>query len=112
MVNTNRHLVLNAFLVPGGHHIAAWRHPDSEAAGGIDFEHYRQLAQIAEDALFDSFFVADFSASFEKKDARLVARTGVSATLEPLTLLSALAAVTKRIGLIATVSTSFNEIRR
>jgi FMN-dependent oxidoreductase (nitrilotriacetate monooxygenase family) len=109
MVNTNRHLVLNAFLVPGGHHIAAWRHPDSEAAGGIDFEHYRQLAQIAEDALFDSLFVADFSASFEKKDARLVARTGVSATLEPITLLSALAAVTKRIGLIATVSTSFNE---
>jgi FMN-dependent oxidoreductase (nitrilotriacetate monooxygenase family) len=109
MVTSNRHLVLNAFLVPGGHHIAAWRHPDSEAAGGIDFEHYRQLAQIAEDALFDSIFVADFSASYEKKDAKLVARTGVSATLEPITLLSALAAVTKRIGLIATVSTTFNE---
>jgi FMN-dependent oxidoreductase (nitrilotriacetate monooxygenase family) len=109
MVNSNRQLVLNAFLVPAGHHIAAWRHSDAEAAGGVDFEHYRQLAQIAEDALFDSIFIADFSASYDPKDAPVIARTGTSASLEPITLLSALAAVTKRIGLIATVSTTFNE---
>jgi len=109
MGSSNRQLVLNAFLVPSGHHVAAWRHPDAEAAGGVDFAHYRQLAQIAEEALFDSIFVADFSASFDQQSAKVMARTGGSAGLEPLTLLSALAAVTKRIGLIATVTTTFNE---
>lgn len=109
MVNSQRHIVLNAFLVPTGHHVAAWRHPAAEAAGGLDFAHYQQLARIAEDALFDSIFVADFSTSFEQKDAALAARTSSSAFLEPITLLSGLAAVTRRIGLIGTVSSTFNE---
>ena len=53
------HIRLGAFLYPSGHHIAAWRHPDSQADAGINFRHYVQLAQAAEAAKFDLIFLAD-----------------------------------------------------
>lgn len=39
---------LNAFLMATGHHVAGWRHPEAQADGGLDFEHYRRLALTAE----------------------------------------------------------------
>jgi FMN-dependent oxidoreductase (nitrilotriacetate monooxygenase family) len=99
---------LGAFLMETGHHIAAWRHPDTHAAGGLDFAHYAQLARIAERAKLDAIFFAD---SVSVRDTHLpsLSRTARADHFEPLTLLSALSVVTERIGLIATVSTSFNE---
>ncbi|WP_429338321.1 LLM class flavin-dependent oxidoreductase [Paraburkholderia atlantica] len=99
---------LGAFLMETGHHIAAWRHPDTHAAGGLDFAHYAQLARIAEQAKFDAIFFAD---SVSVRDTHLpsLSRTARADHFEPLTLLAALSVVTERIGLIATVSTSFNE---
>lgn len=55
----SRKLRLGAFLPGAGQHIAAWRHPDAPAAGALDFEHYKRLAQTAERGLFDAFFLAD-----------------------------------------------------
>lgn len=109
MTVPKRQLVLNAFLVPAGHHVAAWRHPLAQAAGGVDFSHYKRLAQTAEAALFDSLFVADFAISVERKDIGAVARTATAAFLEPMTLLAGLAVVTERIGLIGTVTTTYND---
>ncbi|PXW22911.1 LLM class flavin-dependent oxidoreductase [Paraburkholderia caballeronis] len=103
-------LRLGAFLYPTGHHIAAWRHPHSLADAGSNFRHYVQLAQAAEAAKFDLVFLADGSGT-RGDNVDFLSRTAHSyvAQFEPLTLLSALAAVTERIGLVGTASTTFNE---
>ncbi|WP_277960421.1 LLM class flavin-dependent oxidoreductase [Pseudomonas sp. RIT-To-2] len=106
MSQAPRQLKLGAFLMATGHHVAAWRHPDVPANAGLDFKHYKHLAQVAERARFDTLFVADSVAAATGDIASRMAR---SDHFEPLTLLSALSAVTEHIGLISTVTTSYNE---
>lgn len=101
-----RQMKLGAFLMATGHHVAAWRHPQVPADAGLDFQHYRHLAQVAEAACFDTLFLADSVAAATGDGASQMAR---SDHFEPLTLLSALSVVTERIGLISTVTTSYNE---
>ncbi|MGW6869063.1 LLM class flavin-dependent oxidoreductase [Streptomyces sp. NPDC054904] len=96
-------LHLNAFLMSVGHHEASWRLPESPADGGTGIAHYQNLARIAERGRFDSVFLAD-SPVLQGDPGRRP-----SSKLEPTVLLTALAAVTSRIGLIATASTSYNE---
>ena len=98
-----RQLHLNAFLMGTGHHEAAWRHPDSRPQDTLDARHYARLAQLAERAKLDSIFFADNLAL-----GRSV-RYGTGNHLEPVTLLSAIAMLTERIGLIATASTTYHE---
>ncbi|MCF5163616.1 NtaA/DmoA family FMN-dependent monooxygenase [Pseudomonas congelans] len=106
MSTTARQMKLGAFLMATGHHVAAWRHPDVPADAGLDFKHYRRLARVAEVAKFDALFVADSVAAATGDIASRMAR---SDHFEPLTLLSALSAVTEHIGLIATATTTYNE---
>lgn len=110
MTQRNGHLHLGAFLYPTGHHIAAWRHPHASADAGSNFAHFAELAQAAEAAKFDLIFLADGSGT-RGDDPQFLSRTAHSyvAQFEPVTLLSALAAITRRIGLVGTASTSFNE---
>ncbi|MBB3111422.1 FMN-dependent oxidoreductase (nitrilotriacetate monooxygenase family) [Paenibacillus phyllosphaerae] len=96
MSQQERKLHLNAFLAATGHHEASWRHADTHPERAVDINHYLRLARIAERGLLDSVFLAD----------GYWAHAG---TLEPFTLLSALAAATKHIGLIATVETTYNQ---
>ncbi|MBE7201761.1 MAG: NtaA/DmoA family FMN-dependent monooxygenase, partial [Parafilimonas terrae] len=109
MTRTER-MRLGAFLYPGGHHVAAWRHPTSEADAGINAAHYRRLARTAEAAKFDLIFLAD-GVSIRGDDLDALSRTAIRyvGQFEPLTLLSHLSAVTDRIGLVATASTTYNE---
>ncbi|MFT4192695.1 MAG: LLM class flavin-dependent oxidoreductase [Comamonas sp.] len=101
-------LSLGAFLYFTGHHVAAWRDPSSWA--GDQLAHYTGFAQIAEAAKLDAVFIADNPAiRLDNPDAAAhSAHSGVT-HFEPLTLLSAIAATTQRIGLIATASTTFSE---
>lgn len=99
---------LGAFFYATGHHVAGWRHPATEADGGLNLQRYVGWAQAAERARFDLLFLEDGS-GIRDADPRSQVRTARSSHFEPLTLLSALAAVTRRIGLVGTVSTSFNE---
>jgi FMN-dependent oxidoreductase (nitrilotriacetate monooxygenase family) len=110
MTQQTRKMALGAFLYPTGHHAAAWRHPDAQADAGINFKHYAAVAQAAEAAKFDLLFLAD-SAGARGKDWSALARfsTHYVAQFEPTTLLGALAAVTERIGLVATASTTYIE---
>ncbi|MBW9114674.1 LLM class flavin-dependent oxidoreductase [Rhizobium cauense] len=105
-----RQLKLGAFLYPTGHHVAAWRHPEAQADAGSNFEHYVELARLAEAAKFDLIFLAD-GVGTRGTDTEALSRTATRyvAQFEPITLLSALAAVTKHIGFVATASTSYNE---
>jgi len=86
----------NVFMRGSGHHSAAWKHPDSRPKDDLDLDYYAGIARIAERGLFDSLFMADNY-------------SGLGRRLEPFTLLSALAALTKHVGFIATVSTTYND---
>jgi FMN-dependent oxidoreductase (nitrilotriacetate monooxygenase family) len=99
----SRSLHLNLFIQGRGHHETAWRHPASTPRALTDIRYYQQLAQLAEDGLFDSVFFADHLSVGNE-----VAHTA-KAGLEPLTTLAALATVTEKIGLIATASTTYTE---
>ncbi|MBD2848466.1 LLM class flavin-dependent oxidoreductase [Paenibacillus sp. IB182496] len=98
-----KQLHLNLFLRNTGHHEASWRHPRSRPDGVIDVRYYQRLAQTAERGKLDSLFLAD-SYGLPPTMQFLVQQA-----LEPFTLLSALAMVTSRIGLIGTASTTYNE---
>ena len=99
----NRQLTLNLFIYPGGHHEAAWRYRDSAPHRLFDISYYQDLARRAEAAKFDAIFFADGPALAD--NIRYAARF----RLEPITWLSAIAAATTHIGLIATASTSYME---
>ena len=103
MKRMNRQMHLNLFILGKGHHEAAWRHPDASRLPASDIGYYQALAVSAEKGLFDSFFIADVLAS----DLAFTKTGHVS--LEPLTMLGALAASTSQIGLIGTVSTTYTE---
>jgi FMN-dependent oxidoreductase (nitrilotriacetate monooxygenase family) len=98
-----RQLHLNLFIHSRGHHEASWRHPDASPLSVFDIRYYQDLAAKAEVGLFDSIFLADQLALGD--DIVSGPRTG----LEPVTMLAALATGTKRIGLIATASTTYTE---
>ena len=98
-----RRLHLNAFLMTPGHHDAAWRHPLSSPERATDVTYFTELARTAERGTLDSIFFADGLAVWHRIGSN------VSGGLEPLTLLSAIAVATERIGLISTASTTFNE---
>lgn len=98
-----RELHLNLFVQSRGHHEASWNHPAAAPDALTDVHHYQKIAQRAEMALFDSIFFADQLAL--SNDA---ARSG-RVWLEPITLIAALSMTTKRIGMIATASTSYTE---
>lgn len=103
------HLAL--FLSLSGSHLAGWRHPLARHGNPFDIENYVRIAEAAEAAKLDMLFVADklsiddiYGGTFEA-----AVRLRPAIHVEPLTLLSALAMRTSRIGLGATISTSYNE---
>ncbi len=98
-----RHLSLNAFLHDTGHHEASWRHPESSAERIVDVSYYQEIARKAEDAKLDAVFLADVPATITDTPYRPTGH------LEPVTLLTAIATVTDKVGLIATASSTFNE---
>jgi FMN-dependent oxidoreductase (nitrilotriacetate monooxygenase family) len=100
---------LGAFVHETGQHVAAWRHPGAYTGAGIDFAQAMDVARTAERGKFDLLFLADGAAVsvFGSDDAR--GRMGKVVKFEPITLLSALAAVTRHLGLVATATTTYNE---
>jgi FMN-dependent oxidoreductase (nitrilotriacetate monooxygenase family) len=93
----------NLFIIDTGHHEASWRLPESDARANTDVDYYERLARAAEAAKFDSLFLADSPVLWNDPGRR------PSGRIEPITLLTALARATQRIGLIATASTSYND---
>jgi FMN-dependent oxidoreductase (nitrilotriacetate monooxygenase family) len=100
---SERQFHLNAFLMGVGHHEAAWRHPRTNAANLLDVKHFQELGRIAERGKLDSVFFADGLAVGPR------VKYNTQAIFEPVTLLSAIAAATDKVGLIATASTSYSD---
>ncbi|MFA5909930.1 MAG: LLM class flavin-dependent oxidoreductase [Vicinamibacterales bacterium] len=98
------------FVTANGHHLAAWRHPSVPRDAGHSFAHFKDIAQRAEAAALDAIFFADVAAFHLPRETPEAAEYGARAGhFEPITLLSALSAVTTRVGLICTASTTYNE---
>ncbi|SEL49631.1 LLM class flavin-dependent oxidoreductase [Paenibacillus sp. OK003] len=95
-------LHLGAFIYYTGHHHYGWRRSDSGAEQIFDYKFYRSIAQTAERGKFDMMFLADLLYV-------MGADQSAAGMLDPLTLLSALATDTEKLGLTATVSTTYNE---
>src|ERR1700732_3317331 len=104
----SRQLHLGAFMRPVGIHTAWWRYPGAYPDANFNLKHLVDFTQTLERGRFDAFFMADHLAVLNMSMAAL-RRSAPVTSFEPLTLLSALAMVTQRIGLIATGSTTFDE---
>src|SRR4051812_23618134 len=100
MTRRSGQMRLGLFLQGSGHHIAgAWRLPEAAHFAGINFDHMRRCAEIAEAGKLDMVFAADFAAITDA-DLRNKGYNGHAVHLESVTLLSALASITKRVGLV------------
>ncbi|MDQ8022060.1 MAG: LLM class flavin-dependent oxidoreductase [Moraxellaceae bacterium] len=106
---SKRQLKLGAFIQATGHHIAAWRHPGSQADSGINIEHYQQVAKTAERGKFDLVFLADSPGINEDLEGLASGRYGRIAIFEPVTLFASLSAVTQHIGFVSTASTTYEQ---
>ncbi len=100
---------LGVFFHPTGHHVASWRYPGVQADAGINFAHQVEIAQTAERGKLHMIFFADGVGVREARMEALSRSAQYIANFEPLMLIAALAAVTERIGLVCTASTSYNE---
>jgi len=93
-----------------GYHDAAWRHPEVPSGGASDYSHFLRCAQAAERGRFDMVFFADgIGVRANDEPPGSLSHSNRNVELEPLTLLSALAPMTRRIGLVCTASTTYNE---
>ncbi|MEU4028616.1 NtaA/DmoA family FMN-dependent monooxygenase [Streptomyces anulatus] len=90
---------------PGVNNTTVWADPRSRSQ--IDFSSFEQLARTAERGKFDFFFLAE-GLRLREHNGR-VHDLDVVGRPESLTVLNALAAVTDRLGLAATVNATFNE---
>ncbi|BBI35225.1 LLM class flavin-dependent oxidoreductase [Cohnella abietis] len=100
---SRRKLKLAVNLRGAGGSMSEWRHPDSKADASVDFELYKKWAQKAEASLLDVIFIADGLYISEQSMPHFLNR------FEPISLLSALAAVTSNIGLVGTLSSTYSE---
>lgn len=102
---TTRKIKLGALTMgcggPGRHNL--WLDPELPADASVNIDWYIDIARQAEAALFDLIFIVDSQYITPGSPSHYLNR------LEPLTLLSALAVTTRNIGLVGTLTTSYNE---
>ncbi|MCW1384085.1 LLM class flavin-dependent oxidoreductase [Novosphingobium sp. KCTC 2891] len=102
-MTAQRQLHLGAILEGVGTDQHSWRDPDLAGDASIDIDWYIRNAQLAEEAKFDLVFIVDSPFITPDTAPHFLNR------LEPLTLLSAVATQTRRIGLVGTLTTSYWE---
>jgi len=97
-----RQMHLGVFVLGAGNHSAGWRW-EGAAVSNNDLAVIQEIARIAERGKFDLLFVSD-GLDYEQGDL-----PSFMCRFEPTSLISVLSAHTTRLGLGATVSTSFTE---
>ncbi len=103
-----RMMKLGAFMRPISIHTASWRYPGAYSDANFNYHHYQTFVQTLERGRFDAFFMADHLAVMDMPMDALK-RSATVTSFDPMTLLPALAATTKHLGLIATASTTYND---
>lgn len=90
---------------PGVNNTTVWSDP--EAGSHIEFDSFAHLAQTAERAKFDFFFLAEGLRM--REHAGRLHDLDVAGRPDNMIVLAALAAVTDRIGLMPTITTTYHE---
>lgn len=108
MPKPSRQLSLSVFVQQYGTHAHAWRRPGIRVGGNPDLESWASIVRTLERGKFDFAFFADFVGN-GGVDTDGIGRRPRGGGFEPLTLVAALAPLTRHIGLVATVNTNFNE---
>ncbi|MDB4974201.1 MAG: NtaA/SnaA/SoxA family monooxygenase [Myxococcaceae bacterium] len=98
-----KQLRLGAILAGVGTTQNGWQHPSVQGDASVDIDWFIRNAEKAEAAKFDLLFIVDSPYITPDTAPHFLNR------LEPLTLLSALATHTSHIGLVGTLTTSYNE---
>ena len=98
-----RQIRFGSFLTHWGEHAGMWRHPDVPSNAPVNFDFVKEIAQTAEAGKFDFVFVADSAYITKDSTPYFLSR------FDPVTALSAVAAVTQKLGLVGTMSTSYSE---
>ncbi|MBS0561903.1 MAG: LLM class flavin-dependent oxidoreductase [Proteobacteria bacterium] len=107
---TKRRMRLGLSVANFGYHYAAWRLPESRNEADHDIGHHLRNAEIAERGLMDFLFFADLAVVRDVEHPTIRRDMEQShLKLEPSLVCSALAACTSRIGLVPTMSTTFNQ---
>jgi alkanesulfonate monooxygenase SsuD/methylene tetrahydromethanopterin reductase-like flavin-dependent oxidoreductase (luciferase family) len=88
-----RQLRLGTILHGASGNMSAWRHPAAKADASINFAFVQETALKAEEGKLDFLFVADGLYINEN-------HSSFSKPFEPITVLSALASVTRHLGLV------------
>ena len=96
-------ITFGVMLQGAGSHMNSWKHPDGPADASVNLDFYVRTARKAEENGIAFAFVADGLYINDKSIPHFLNR------FEPITILSALAALTSRIGLAGTVSTSYSD---
>jgi FMN-dependent oxidoreductase (nitrilotriacetate monooxygenase family) len=97
-------LIVGAMVRTLGAYPSGWRHPGAHRSPQTDAQILRRIARLAEDADLDYLFFGDWLATgpdLEFRDPYLLAR------IDPLSAVLYLAGITDRIGLIATVNSTY-----
>lgn len=94
---------------PGyGSHTSSWRHPGAAQNASQSLQSALHIARVAEAGKLDGIFLPDMN-QIDARDPETLSRTGrYNVKFEPFTILSAMAAVTSHIGLVATASTTYS----
>ncbi|MFW2435347.1 LLM class flavin-dependent oxidoreductase [Staphylococcus cohnii] len=100
---TNKKIDFGIMLNGPGSHMHAWKSNDVPSDASTNFDFQLDIARKAEKAGFSFVFVADGLYINEKSIPHFLDRH------EPLTFLAALAPITRQIGLVGTISTSYSE---
>ena len=103
MTTTTQPIRFGLMLHGAGGHMNAWRHPSVPADASVNLQHYIRTTQLADANGIAFAFVADGLYINEKSIPHFLNR------FEPISILSALAAVTRQIGLAGTISTSYSD---
>ena len=103
------HLVAFLLAGPTAHHHGAWRHPEADL-GVFTPQWHEHIARVLELGKFDSLFFADILGLYDLfggNFATILRCGGQMGLLDPIPLLSIMSRVTSRIGLGATLSSTF-----
>jgi len=107
-----QHIILNGFTMATVSHLnyGLWRHPADQTHRYKDISYWTELARTLDDAGFDALFIADALGQIDvyggSPDAAL--KHGIQSPLiDPLLLMSAMAAATTTLGFGITLSTTY-----
>lgn len=107
--NENKKMKLAMMLVTGyGGETLSWRYKDSDPKAYTNVNTFIELAKLAEKGKIHTLFIADTPAKVGAGVSGDLDRKTPMFVMEPMTLMSAVAAHTEKIGLVATYSTTYN----